>query len=170
MGQCATQHGGAPGGPPDPPGWRPAAGWLHLLHQRQRCTEEHSGGALIRDTQGEHSVGGPKRSTHEGHSAGALRRGTGGALSGSTQEEHSGEALRRVPCLLPAMLSWALRASSPASKFEAPFARLTDRPCVPCPPWRPCHPIAQQRQVTSPQHLASTRTSISRAFLAASQA
>lgn len=196
MGQkCATQHGGGLRGP-DPPGWRPAAGWA--VPAGCTCStetavdrEEHSGGALRGSTHKGHSGGALSRRTKEehsrGHSRGALtvdtqrehsrrghRRSTRGALSGSTQEGHlrrstQGEhsrgdtpagALRRsiqergtqegaLPP--PAMLSWALRASPPASKFEAPFARLTDGPCVPCPPWRPCHPIAQQRQVASPQ-------------------
>ena len=76
MGQHATQHGGAPGGPPDPPGWRPAAGDQLALPalappetavDREEHSGEHSGGGLKRRTQEEHS---------QGHSGGALRRGT----------------------------------------------------------------------------------------------
>lgn len=162
VGQRATQHGEASRG-----SQISQNGDLLLGGRCQRAAlappetamdgEEHSGGAL-------------RGSTHE-DSGGALWRGTqedsGGALRRGTQEEHSGGC----PASSPATLSWAFGPPLPASEFEglAPFDRLTDRPCVPCPPWRPCHPIAQQRQVTSAQRLASTRTSIPRAFSAASQ-
>ena len=112
----------------------------HLLHQRQWWTER----STQEEHSGEHSVGGLKRRTQEEHLQGTLR--------GSTQEGHSGGC----PLSSPATLSWALRASSPASEFDGldPFDRPTDGPCMSCPPWRPCNPIAQQRQVTSPQGLA----------------
>ena len=147
---------GSPWGAPRSPRmetccWRPAG-------TARTCSTRDSGGqrgALGRAL---------RRRTQEEDSGGALT----GTLRGSTQEGHSGGC----PLSSPATLSWALGASLPASEFDglAPFDRSTDGPCMSCPPWRPCHPIAQQRQVTSPQRLASKRTSISTAFSAASQA
>ena len=159
MGQRATQHRGAPGGPPDPPGWRPAAGDQLALpalappetvvdreeHSggalrgalSRRTQEEDSGGALTGNTQGEHSGGGTQGSTQGEHSVGGLKRRTQeehleGTLRGSTQEGHSGGC----PLSSPATLSWALRASLPASEFDglAPFDRpQMDRACLALP-------------------------------------